>query len=238
MEDRNGVGARPLWGLAIELVVEDGTTNHRSGCRSRSPASRRLPHDRRRRPTSRTMPRQARKPLFGVRSVLQDQLAQRRRRRPDPGGVAPDALDRPVGVAPMARRHVIAHRRVPAVAAGPQMGGDPLAPGEDLDGARGEPHLDLAAREAVGNAVEVGLDIDVIIDADPAHAPFGQDMGSMGKGLRCGRSSSSSNARRVTPTAAMSRSSSSCCTTAPIAASDLGRTVKATKAQPTESSQR
>jgi hypothetical protein len=31
-------------------------------------------------------------------------------------------------------------------------------------------HLALAAREAVGNAVEVALDIDVIIDSDAAHS--------------------------------------------------------------------
>src|SRR6266478_5004761 len=54
--------------------------------------------------------------------------------------------------------------------------GDPLAPGEDLDGAPGEAHLDLDAREAIGNAVEMALDIDVIIDANPAHAPFGEDI--------------------------------------------------------------
>jgi hypothetical protein len=47
---------------------------------------------------------------------------------------------------------------------------------ENLHCAAGEAHLDLAAREAVGNAVEVVLDIDVVIDADPAHAPFGEDI--------------------------------------------------------------
>jgi hypothetical protein len=32
--------------------------------------------------------------------------------------------------------------------------------GEDLDGAPGKAHLDLGADEAVGNAVEMALDID------------------------------------------------------------------------------
>ncbi len=54
------------------------------------------------------------------------------------------------------------------------MGGDPLALDEDLHGARGETHLDFGAREAVGDAVEVASDIDVIVDADPAQAPFGK----------------------------------------------------------------
>jgi hypothetical protein len=39
----------------------------------------------------------------------------------------------------------------------------------------GEPHLDLGACEAVGNAVEVAL--DVVVDANLAHVPFGADVG-------------------------------------------------------------
>ena len=54
------------------------------------------------------------------------------------------------------------------IAAGAQMRGDPLALEEDLDGARRQPHLDLAAGEAVGHAVEMRLDLDVVVDADPA----------------------------------------------------------------------
>ena len=73
---------------------------------------------------------------------------------------------RPVGVTPMAGRHVLLHGRVLAVAARAQMRGDPLALGEYLDGAAGEPDLDLGAREAMGHAVIMPLDIDVIIDAD------------------------------------------------------------------------
>ena len=114
--------------------------------------------------------------LFGVRPVLQDELAERRGCWPDEGGVSADAADGPVGVPAMTGRHVIGDRRVLAVATRSHVHGDPLAPGEDLDGAPGEAHLDLGAREAIGNAVEMALDIDVIIDADPAHAPFGEDI--------------------------------------------------------------
>jgi hypothetical protein len=67
----------------------------------------------------------------------------------------------------MARRHVIGDRGVPVIAAGAQVRGDPLALEKDLDGARRQPHLDLTAGEAVGHAVEVRLDLDVVIDADP-----------------------------------------------------------------------
>jgi hypothetical protein len=43
---------------------------------------------------------------------------------------------------------------------------------EDLDAAGGQARLDLGAGEAVGDGVIVGVDIDVIVDADPAHAPL------------------------------------------------------------------
>ena len=100
--------------------------------------------------------------------MLQDQVAQRRRRWADRGGVAADALERPVGVTPVAGRHVVLHGRVLAIAAGAQMGGDPLALGEYLDGTAGEPDLDLGAGEAMRHAVIMLVDLDVIIDADPA----------------------------------------------------------------------
>jgi hypothetical protein len=45
--------------------------------------------------------------------------------------------------------------RVLAVAARPQVHGDPLALDEGLHGAGGEPHLHLATREAVGNFVGI-----------------------------------------------------------------------------------
>jgi len=54
------------------------------------------------------------------------------------------------------------------------MSGDPFALDEDLHGARGETHLDFGAGEAVRNAVVVIIDIDVIVDADAAQAPFGE----------------------------------------------------------------
>jgi len=83
----------------------------------------------------------------------------------------------------MAGRHVFGDGRVLAVAARTQMHGDPLALGEDLDGTAGEPHLDLRAGEAIRNAIKVPLDIDMVIDADPAQAPFGEDVGLHGQGL-------------------------------------------------------
>jgi hypothetical protein len=79
-----------------------------------------------------------------------------------------------VGVAPVARRHVIPYRGVLAIAAGAQVGGDALALGKYLDGPRREPDLDRVLREAIRHAVIMALDLDVIIDADPAKVPFGE----------------------------------------------------------------
>ena len=57
------------------------------------------------------------------------------------------------------------------------MRGNALALQEDLDGARRQPHLDLTTGEAVRDAVEVSLDLDVVIDADPPQPPFGIGIG-------------------------------------------------------------
>ena len=66
------------------------------------------------------------------------------------------------------------HGRVFAVAARAQVRGDPLALGEYLDGAAGEPDLDLGAGKAMRHAVIMLVDIDVVIDPDAAGAPFGE----------------------------------------------------------------
>jgi hypothetical protein len=63
---------------------------------------------------------------------------------------------------------------VGVVAAPSHMAGDLLALDEDLYGTRCEPNLDFAASEAVGNAIEVMLGLDVIIDADAAEAALGE----------------------------------------------------------------
>ena len=62
--------------------------------------------------------------------------------------------------------------RVLVIAAHAHVRGDPLALKEDLDGPRGQPRVDLGAGEAMRHAVIMGGDLDVIIDADAAGAPF------------------------------------------------------------------
>ena len=99
--------------------------------------------------------------------MLKDKVAKRGRRWSNRGGVCADTIDRPVGITPMAGRHVFG-----TVVCLPfpraQMDGDPLAPGEYLNATSGEPYFDFGTGEAIGNAVKMFLDIDVIIDADTA----------------------------------------------------------------------
>ena len=58
------------------------------------------------------------------------------------------------------------HPKAAVTASGdPALKWDTLALENDLDGARRQPHLDFAAGEAIGDAVEMRLDLDVVIDA-------------------------------------------------------------------------
>src|SRR5262245_1129955 len=115
--------------------------------------------------------------LLGMRLVLEDQLAQRRRVCSYQRGVLADAIDGPVGTAAVARRHVVRHGRVLVIAAHALMRGNACTLDEDLDRARADAHLDFAAGEAMRNAVVVAVDLDVIIDADAAHTPLGEHVG-------------------------------------------------------------
>src|SRR5271170_2862788 len=149
VEDRDTAGGPPLRRVAIELVVEDRA--HRAvGQRADLDGAGRCRFE----AIGAGRPHQAHdaqagaEALFGMRPALQNQLAQGRRRGPDLGGFTANALDGPVGIAPVARRHVIGDGGVAAIAAGAQMCGDPLTLQKDLDGARRQPDLDLAAGEA------------------------------------------------------------------------------------------
>src|SRR5205085_1660024 len=91
--------------------------------------------------------------------------------------IVADARDGPAGIAAMAGRHVLGDGGVLVIAAHAAMGGDAFALEEDLHRADSEAHLHFAACEAVRDAVIVVAYFDVIIDADAADAPFGQDVG-------------------------------------------------------------
>src|ERR1700730_12248331 len=178
VEDRHAVGGRPLRRLAIELVVEDRA--HRAvgqGAdldRPRGGGFETIGAERPYQPDDAEAGPEA---LLRVGPALQDQLAERGGSWADRSGLAANALDRPVGIAPMARRHVLGDRGVPVVAAGAQMSGNPFALHKDLDGSRRQPHLHLAARKAGGHAVEMTFELDVVAAANPRDAPFGKAIG-------------------------------------------------------------
>src|SRR5205085_3660404 len=178
VKDRHTIGRRLLRRLVIELVVED---------RAHRAVGQRADLDRPRgggfeaigaeRPHQAHNAEAGTEALFGMQPALQDQLAQRSGGRADRSGLAANALDRPVSVPPMARRHVLGHRGVPMVAAGPQMSSDPLALQKNFNRARRQPNLDFAAGKAVGHAVEMALELDMVVDANPANAPLGKAIG-------------------------------------------------------------
>ena len=65
--------------------------------------------------------------------------------RPDLAGPAAEPIRRPLGVAPVGAGHVVGVRAVLAAHGAALMGADALAAMEDLDGSRGDPHVDLGA---------------------------------------------------------------------------------------------
>src|SRR3984893_14079397 len=82
-------------------------------------------------------PQKAAETLFGMRSLFEDQFAERRRRRADQARVGADTLHRPAGVSPVAGRHVLGDGRVLVIAARAHVRGDPGALQEDFDWSRG-----------------------------------------------------------------------------------------------------
>ena len=91
------------------------------------------------------------------------------------------------------------------------MGGDAIAAMEDLDGARRDPRPQLLAQQRVRHRVVVLLDLDVIIEADPALLPFGVDVGLGRQRLQAPIARVASNsARRLAPRCRDTRSLSCC----------------------------
>ena len=60
---------------------------------------------------------------------------------------------------------------------------DAAALEEDLNGGGGEAGFDLLVDTAVGNAVVVAVDLDVVVDVDPRLLPLGEDEGFGGQRL-------------------------------------------------------
>src|SRR5580704_1962615 len=115
--------------------------------------------------------------LLGVRALPQDDLDQRRGVAPNLAGLPPQSLRRPVGIAPMARRHVLAHRRMLAIGGRAHMRRNALAAMEDLDRARRNARPNLLTQQLMRQRVIVLVNLDVVVEPDPALLPFGKDVG-------------------------------------------------------------
>ena len=194
MQDRRSVRGALVRGTPVEVVVEDGFD--RTVC-SRADVDGTL-----RRSfealgaIGASQPDDAEtgaKALFGMWTSFEDQFAERCCSRSDQACIGADAIDRPAGVTPVAGGHVLGNGRVLVIAAHAQVRGDPLALEENFDRPRGQPRFDLGASEAMGNAVIMGGDLDVIIDANSAGPPFGELVDLVGSGFSAERSICSSN---------------------------------------------
>src|ERR1700677_3629305 len=173
MEDRGGVRGAPGRRAPIELVVEDGFDGAVGpGADLDGPLGGGFEARGAEGAGEANNAETGAIALLGMGPALEDLLAERRRRWADPAGVLPDALDGPAGVAPVAGGHVFGNGGVFPVPARPDVDGDALAFVENLDAAGGQPRLDLGAGEAVGDRIIVGVDVDVMVDAAPPHAPL------------------------------------------------------------------
>src|SRR3984893_1942859 len=109
--------------------------------------------------------------LLWVRALPQDGLDQRRGVAPNLAGLPPQSLRRPVSIAPVARRHVLAHRGMLAVGGRAHMRGNALAAIEVLDRARRNARPNLLTQQLVRHRVVV------VVEPDPAFLPLGKDIG-------------------------------------------------------------
>ena len=110
--------------------------------------------------------------LLGMRALAQDDVDECRGVATDFAGQPLETLRGPVGIALMARRHMFADRRVLAVRRRSCMCSHALAAKEDLHRARRDPRPHLLAEQLVRHGVIVLLNLDVIVEPDPAFLPL------------------------------------------------------------------
>lgn len=116
--------------------------------------------------------------LLGMRAVGENRLDKGRRRRADRAGPGDEARGGPLQVALMGLGHVGRVGGVAAAAMAADVGGDPLAAMEDLDGRGREARIDVLVDEGVGDGVVMPVQLDVIVDVDASvHLPLAVDEG-------------------------------------------------------------
>ena len=111
--------------------------------------------------------------LLGVGPGLEESLDEGGGVRSDPSAPGDQPRRAPVGVVAVRGGHVGGVGRVGALAAPAEVDGDAPVPVEDLDRGGGEPDIDLAAGQGVGDAVEAAVSLDVVVDVDAGPAPLG-----------------------------------------------------------------
>src|SRR5271167_696969 len=105
-------------------------------------------------------------PLFGMRPAGEHGADQAFGVRPDLAGPTAEPIRRPLGVAPVGAGHMVGVRAVLAAHEPALMGADALTAMEDLDGSRGDPHVDLGADQRVRDRIEKVMDLDVVVEVD------------------------------------------------------------------------
>jgi hypothetical protein len=112
--------------------------------------------------------------LLGVRPPAQDHLGQSRGIGANCVCLLLDALECPVAIAPVARRHMLWQRRGCTLHIRADMHGDAFVAMEDLDRLRGlaRPHLLTDERER--HRVVVLVDLHVIVETGATLLPFGE----------------------------------------------------------------
>ena len=145
----------------------------RSGCPAPAPGRRRHPAARRRSASPAEDADAGAEPLLGMRTRAQDDLDQRGGVVADRGGFPQDPFVRPVAIAPVRTRHVVGHAWSADAAQAAQMGRDQLAAMEDLHRLGRDARLHFFAQQPERHRIEVLLDLDVVVEVDPAALPVG-----------------------------------------------------------------
>ena len=104
--------------------------------------------------------------------------------RSDGCGPADEALRRPLTHRPVLLGHGLIGGGMAAFERGAYVAGDALAAVDALHGGGGEPHVELASDQGVGDGAGVALPLDVAVDVDPRLLPLGEPVGRGGKGAK------------------------------------------------------
>src|SRR5215472_2191363 len=110
--------------------------------------------------------------LFRMWLGLEDQLNQTRGGGADPGGLAAQSAERPIGIPSVRARHVVGHSGVAMLEWVAGMRGNADSTMEDLHCAVGNAHFEHFADQPEGHGIPVAVHFDVVVQPGPAALPF------------------------------------------------------------------